>query len=117
MIEDRIREIEEKDEWLRAHPSDIEWVAGILPTKIDRKHPIVSTLAGSIKRVAGAPELVPLATSTDARHFEHVAHTPVVSWGCGGSNAHGIDESLEIEDLINGTKIIASAIAQWCSSP
>jgi acetylornithine deacetylase len=116
MIEDRIREIEKKDDWLRAHPSSIEWVAGILPTRIAREHPIVSTLAGSINRVAGKPELVPLATSTDARHFEHVAHTPVVSWGCGGSNAHGIDESLEIEDLINGTKILAAAITEWCGS-
>jgi acetylornithine deacetylase len=116
-IVNRIREIEAKDEWLSAHPSSIEWVAGILPTRIDRDHPIVSTLADSIRQVAGEPGFVPLATSTDARHFEHVAHTPVVSWGCGGSNAHGIDESLVVEDLIKGTKIIAMSIARWCGSP
>jgi acetylornithine deacetylase len=110
----RIREVERSDEWLAGHPSSIEWLASILPTTIERGHPIVSTLGASIERVVTTPELIPIATSTDARHFEHVAGTPVVSWSCGGNNAHGVDESIGIEDLINGTKILALTILDWC---
>jgi acetylornithine deacetylase len=113
-IQKRIRGVERTDEWLSSHPSSIEWLAGILPTTIEREHPLVRSLGASIERVVGTPELVPIATSTDARHFEHVAGTPVVSWSCGGNNAHGVDESIGVEDLINGTKILALTILDWC---
>jgi acetylornithine deacetylase len=113
-IEKRIRDLEKDDEWLRVHPCSIEWLASILPTTIERSHPIVQTLAATIQNVHKNPELIPIATSTDARHFEHVVDTPVVSWSCGGENAHGIDESMHIEDLIMGTKILAYTILDWC---
>jgi acetylornithine deacetylase len=113
-IEKRIRDLESSDEWLRDHPSTLEWLASILPTTIGRDHPIVRSLGASIQHVYGKPKLIPMATSTDARHFEHVAETPVVSWSCGGSKAHGIDESININDLINGTKIVALTIMDWC---
>lgn len=113
-IERRIRAIERSDAWLRNHPSSIEWLASILPTTITREHPIIQTLSTSIEHVYNKPKLIPITTSTDARHFEHVVNTPVVSWSCGGSNAHGIDESIDIDDLIMGTKIIALTIMDWC---
>lgn len=113
-IERRIRQLESSDDWLTSHPSTIEWLASILPTTIERDHPIVRSLGGSIEQICCKPKLIPIATSTDARHFEHVADTPVISWSCGGNNAHGIDESMDIDDLINGAKIIALTILDWC---
>jgi len=113
-IERRIRKLERSDEWLASHPSSIEWLASILPTTIERDHPIVHSLSGSIDQVYGKAKLIPIATSTDARHFEHVADTPVVSWGCGGDNAHGIDESMGVDDLVTGTKIVALTVLNWC---
>jgi acetylornithine deacetylase len=113
-ITKRIRSIEKEDKWLEEHGSSIEWLASILPTTIDKKHPLVTTLAKNVESVAGNVTTVPIATSTDARHFQWVAATPVVSWSCGGDNAHGIDESVAIGDLIRGTKILASTILDWC---
>jgi acetylornithine deacetylase len=113
-IEERVRKLEKKDAWFRDHPSTIEWLASILPTTIDGDHPLVRSLAATIGRVRGDPKLIPIATSTDARHFEHVADTPVVSWSCGGENAHGIDESIALEDLVTGIKILALTILDWC---
>jgi acetylornithine deacetylase len=113
-IERRVRELEKDDEWLREHPSAIEWLASILPTTIERDHSLVRALATTIRRIHGDPKLIPMATSTDARHFEHVVDTPVVSWSCGGENAHGIDESIAVEDLVTGTKILALTVLDWC---
>jgi acetylornithine deacetylase len=113
-IERRIRLLESSDEWLAGHPSTIEWLASILPTTIDKNHPIVHTLRRNIEDIHGKAKLIPIATSTDARHFEHVADTPVVSWSCGGNNAHGIDESMDIDDLVTGTKILALTVLNWC---
>jgi acetylornithine deacetylase len=115
-IEKWVRELESEDDWLKTNPSSIEWVANIMPTTIDREHPIVRSLAQSIYRIAEVPKIVSIATSTDARHFEHVARIPVVSWSCGGENAHGIDECISIDDLMKGTKIIALTILGWCGA-
>ncbi len=113
-ITKRVRSIEKGDKWLEEHASSIEWLASILPTTIDREHPLVTALAKSVESIAGNVRTVPIATSTDARHFQWVAATPVVSWSCGGDNPHGIDESIAIGDLIRGTKILASTILDWC---
>lgn len=113
-IEERIRKIEQADNWLRENPSSIEWLASILPVIIDKQHSIVRVLKDNIEKIAGCANLVPGKTTNDARHLFHITNVPVISWSCGGQAIHGIDESIEIEDLIKATKILALAIKDWC---
>ena len=71
-------------------------------------------LKDSIKKIIGFANLVPGKTTNDARHLFHITNVPVISWSCGGKNAHGVDEFVEIEDLIKATKILALTIKNWC---
>ena len=52
---------------------------------------------------------------SDLRCLTKYAETPSVVFGGGtGSGAHGNDEYVEIDSLINSTKIIVLTILDWC---
>jgi acetylornithine deacetylase len=114
-VEERIVTVAEADPWLREHPPTVEWFGWQAdPWRQDTDHPFISTLADATSAVTG--ERPPLAAATaglDAR-FCGPFGIAGACIGARGANMHGADEYVEVESVIETTKIIAATIVAWC---
>lgn len=116
-FEEYIHRVAQTDEWLREHPPTIEWgLRGVSfpPVNTPVEHPGVQTLIGCLAAAAVPVKIDGFVAVTDTAWFSE-AGIPSVIFGPGtGAGAHGLDERLEIEQLVTGTKILAMMMAAWC---
>lgn len=116
-FENYIQCVAQCDEWLREHPPTIEWgIRGVSfpPVNTPTDHPGVLALMDCVNAVAGPAKLDGFVAVSDIAWFAE-AGIPSVLFGPGsGAGAHGVDERLEIDQLIMGTKILALMMATWC---
>ena len=105
---DKLRAEDPKlDVELVPEPGSSGWTDAL---EISREHPIVDMVVDATKRVIGREcQIGGFTGGTDAKHFMSIAGTPTVSaFGPGLLNlAHGPNERVPIEDLINASKIYA----------
>ena len=105
------------DPWLREHPPRLTWFEGQFEsgqTPVD--HPLVSTLQGVHRAVMGSPaDLRGVTYGSDLRLFTNHAGMPAVLYGPGDlREAHAIDESVSIEDVMNATRAMTLMLIRWC---
>lgn len=113
-IEERIRMLASSDPWLKDHPPSLEWIADANPSLIEANHPFVQTVKKSVEEVNKEAVVVVSPTCSDLRYFV-LNGIPGVWYGPGNySSAHGIDEYVSINSLIDSTKSIALSIIDWC---
>ena len=114
-VEDRIAIAAQADPWLREHPPTVEWFGWQAePWRQDADHPFVTTLAEVATQVTG--QRLPLVAATaglDAR-FAGAFGIPAACIGARGGGMHGTDEYVEVESVIEATKILAATIVSWC---
>ena len=114
-VEDRIAATAQADPWLREHPPVVEWFGWQAePWRQEAGHPFVTTLAEAAAQVTG--EQLPLVAATaglDAR-FAGAFGIPAACIGARGGGMHGTDEYVEVESVIEATKILAATIVSWC---
>lgn len=108
-FEEAIRSAEASDPWLREHPSDITWVKDLIPFETPRDAEIIPALKGTFRATLGRePVVSKIAAWADAAYIPRFAHTPTVLFGPGlGNRCHTPDEYVEIQDLVDATKVIA----------
>ncbi|MDE3155716.1 MAG: ArgE/DapE family deacylase [Acidobacteriota bacterium] len=105
------------DPWLSKHPPVLEWFEGQFEsgqTPVDS--PIITTLADSHEAIIGAPPVIEGVTyGSDLRLFTNHAGMPAVLYGPGDVHqAHAVDESIEIEEIMTATRVLALTIFRWC---
>jgi acetylornithine deacetylase len=114
-VESRIADIAATDPWLREHPPAVEWFGWQAdPWRQDDRDPFIITLGDAVERVAGIQP--PRQASTgglDARLCGPFG-IPAACIGARGANMHGIDEYVEIDSIVETTKIIGATIISWC---
>mgnify|MGYP001202445669 CR=1 FL=1 len=113
-IEDFIYSISQRDEWLKQNPPKVEWLidADCAETPVD--HPFVETCKASLLQVADNAVIQGIGSHTDMGWFVNVG-IPTINFGPGRpSVAHQNDESLDENDLITATKVLAVIIMNWC---
>jgi acetylornithine deacetylase/succinyl-diaminopimelate desuccinylase-like protein len=92
---------------------EIDPDGGYIPANItDEDSPLVQAFQKSVKAVTGEePEFfVQWAGATDGR-FYRAAGIDTVGMGASGENAHGANESANIDDLVTQGQIYAQTIA------
>ncbi len=78
-------------------------------------HPLVTTLAGSFARQAGAaPALVSTTGTTDAAVFGNVGGIPAVCFGPFAEQAHGIGERVYLPSVVQTAQVMGLFIRDWC---
>jgi len=105
------------DPWLRDHPPLVEWFEGQFESgATDPAHPLVQTLASAHGAVLGqVPAMRGVPYGADLRLFTNHANIPTVLYGAGDvSLAHGADEHIVLDDVVEAVIIIALAIVRWC---
>ncbi|HJN59624.1 MAG TPA: ArgE/DapE family deacylase [Alphaproteobacteria bacterium] len=115
-FEDFVHHWAAADSWLSAHPPKVEWEIGGLhfpPVSTPPDHALVQSMLGARQRLGHAPELGGYIAVSDAAHYAG-AGVDCVIFGPSGDGYHAADEHVEIDSLIDCTKVIATAIVEWC---
>ncbi len=113
-FERRIAEADAADDFLRDHPSRVEWVKDLIPFEVPRDTPMVQAFAESLERTTGRPPDFNLMDAwSDSCYGWQIAKMPTLLFGPGAPNApHTATEFIEIETLVNTTKILAAFLAE-----
>ncbi|WP_100011600.1 ArgE/DapE family deacylase [Lentibacillus sediminis] len=123
---DVIREVEEHiqraasvDAWLRKNPPKIEWGPAefpieFAPSDVDIDSEPVRILRDSIEASGREPILGGRGGITDAGWY-YTSGIPAVVYGPGDINqAHAVDESVSLDDLITHCKAITRFLINYC---
>lgn len=114
-----VQAIASTDDWLRENPPEFKvpvvrrWQPMIQPP-ID--HPGVQTLVKAYKEITGGEERYVSFKGLGDTTFITRSGIPAVNFGPGSSNfgVHGPNEYVEIDNLIEFTKVFARTILEWC---
>lgn len=104
------------DAWLRDNPPTIQWELGGLhfpPMNTPVDHPLVQSLVANRTRLGKAPQVRGFVAVCDAAHYAGAGVDGVI-YGPSGDGFHGVDEFVDIESLVESTKVIAAAVIDWC---
>jgi acetylornithine deacetylase len=115
-FEAEIIHIAKNDPWLVKHPPKVEWYGLFMDsTRIDHNHPLIHMAQEAMRHVLRREvELMGKAGGTDMRLLIK-SGTPCVQIGPGlSSEAHTINESVPVQNLIDVTKIISLILLQAC---
>ncbi len=104
-----------RDEWLTQHRPDITWFGwNAEPWEQNPDHPFVKTFRACAEGVLGSPvDMIGKTAGLDTRFGQYFG-IPSLSFGPNGENRHGVDESVDVDSVIDCTKVFASFILQWC---
>jgi acetylornithine deacetylase len=105
------------DPWLRQHPPELYFLHDDDPSRQDRRHPLVSTMARAAREASGIRPLIaggPFAC--DMRHLKNQGRIPTVIFGPGGGDTlHRPDEYFPVGDMLPSVKALALMIHRWCN--
>jgi acetylornithine deacetylase len=104
------------DAWMRHTPPTIQWELGglhfpAMNTPVD--HPLVKSLVSHKSRLGKAPQVKGFVAVCDAAHYAGAGVDGVI-FGPSGDGFHGVDEYVDIESLVETTKVIAASVIDWC---
>lgn len=116
-FEHMIQQATEKDTWLKKNPPILEWREGQFePGSTSLDAPIINTIAACHEMITGErPGTEGVTYGSDLRLFTNHARIPAVLYGPGDVlDAHTVDESISIAEIMQATKILALTIYDWC---
>lgn len=116
-FEEYIHRVSQTDEWLREHPPTIEWgLRGVAfpPADTPADHPGVQAIVAGLTALNRPVEIGGFLAVTDIAWFAEAGIPAVIFGPAQGYGAHGNDERVEIESLVEGAKALALAIMAWC---
>ncbi len=115
LIRKAVEDGAKQDPWLRENPPELSFLHYDDACKIEPSADIVQTVLQAGKDCFGQEMEVSSMSANDSRHLVNTAGIPTLVYGPGTPGvAHSVDEYVEIDDLINSTKVLALAIYRWC---
>jgi acetylornithine deacetylase len=114
LFERMIREAEAGDEWLRDHPSRLEWVKDLIPYEQSPRDPWVVKFDQAFRAATGrAPAYDQMVAWSDAAHPVALHQMPTVLYGPGlVETAHARVEYVPVSSLVECTKVLATFLVQ-----
>jgi len=114
-VHQTINDVAQRDEWMSHHPPEVVWFGlKIEPWEQDPNDPFVVTFKSCADKVLGSnTDIVGFTWSTDTR-FARYFNMPAISFGPNGENAHGTNEYVDLDSVIDCTKTLALFIMEWC---
>jgi len=118
-FEDFVAHFAATDPWMREHPPKVEWDLWGLhfpPMDTPAEHSLTrAILQNATEQQRKRPEIKGFEPVTDAAHYAGKGVTPVI-YGPAGDGFHGDNECVEIESLIETTKVIAATALDICGA-
>lgn len=105
-----------RDDWLAEHPPEIAFFGfraeGCV---VDPDQPLFEVLGRAHRQVMGTDlQLYNSTATTDVRFFDLYANTPATCYGPVGGNLHAPDEWVDLDSVLDTTRVLAAAIVDWC---
>ncbi|WP_243637753.1 M20 family metallopeptidase [Natrarchaeobius oligotrophus] len=118
-INDAVESVATTSDWLRDHPIETSWKEHVdwPPFETPRDHPACRTLGNAITSVTGSePIYSGFKAVCDNAYVQRECGVDAVSFGPGNvlMGAHGPDERVPIDQLLEATKVYASTIVDYC---
>ena len=116
-LEEAVQAAALADDWLSAHPPEIEWWGGRFEsaeTPID--HPLVGSIEETMRDLTGAGLAIKGVTyGADMRLLVNEGQIPTVMFGPGDVRvSHGPDEFVPIDDLLLTVRSLALIAQRFC---
>jgi acetylornithine deacetylase/succinyl-diaminopimelate desuccinylase-like protein len=105
-----------QDSWLRRHPPEVRWELGGLyfpPFDTDPADRLVRSVQEARRAIGRDADLGGFVAVADAA-FYATAGTSVVMHGHHGSGAHGADEWVDVESIVDAAKTYALTALEYC---
>jgi len=125
-IEQYINAVAAADPWLRENPPQFVWGGKsmivdrgeIFPSlEIDPEHPGTKLLTNSFEKMLHQQPNVGMSTTVTDAGWLGRAGIPTAIFGPGKlEDAHAVNEKLQIQQLLDFTKVLAIFIAEWCNT-
>lgn len=105
-----------QDTWLREHPPIVEWnLAGLhfppFDTPVD--HPLVKVVERRCITLGKPAEITGFVAVCDGAHYAGAGVTPLIH-GPTGAAAHGADEWVNMESIVDTAKVFAATAVDYC---
>lgn len=121
-IADRLRTIAKLDPWLQSHPPELRWARHWPPASVPLPHPLVDATLEAHRRARGMPtrhcdhEVAGFPAVCDASFLQR-SGIPTAIFGPGSlRQAHGMNEYVEINEVIEAAKTYAALAMLWCGA-
>ena len=106
-----------RDPWLAEHPPRIDWSVDIPPAEIDPDAPVVQLALGAGRDVGAPGRAIGFDSWYDGATFTRFGGTPTVALGPPAvEQAHTVDESVAVDDLVTCAQAYAVAALRHCGS-
>ena len=118
-VKDEVRRavnaVTRSDDWLAQHPPEITWLARFADAWEQAPDaPFVTAFKNTADKIlASGAEIIGATWGMDTRHAMYF-NLPAISFGPDGENIHGINECVDLDSVIDCTKIFALFIMEWC---
>jgi acetylornithine deacetylase len=115
-VEKWILKESEKDSWLKLHPPKVEFLYDLPPSSIPADHPLISAINSVHSLLFGGrtTSVIGFQAWSDMYHLNS-HNTPAVMFGPGDvKSAHQTDEYIDVQELIDATKVLCGLIISWC---
>lgn len=115
-VEQVVENVARVDDWLKAHPPEIEWFGWQTePWYQDPDDPFIQTVVPCFESVCGEKLEICGATGGLDNRFSLYYGFPSICFGPNGGNYHSYDEYVELDSLALTVKALALATVDWCS--
>jgi acetylornithine deacetylase len=112
---DRVARAAAGDEWLARHPPRIEWSVDIPPAELAADAPVVRLALDAARDAGVAGRATGFDSWFDGATFTRFGGTPTVALGPPAiEQAHTVDESVAIDDLVTCAQAYAVAALRHC---
>ena len=110
-----VNEVTRNDGWLAQHPPELTWMARWADAWEQAPDaPFVTAFKRTADKVlTPGAEIIGATWGMDTRHAMYF-NMPAISFGPDGENIHGINECVDLDSVIDCTKIFALFIMEWC---
>jgi acetylornithine deacetylase len=114
-IEDRVAKAAATDPWLAENPPELEWRFDWPPFSIPRDHSLTLACAGAYREALGHEPRYQSFQPVSDNTWLMQAGAPAILIGPGNFEvAHAYDEWVDIEEIVDATKVYALAAMSWC---
>ena len=115
-FEKRLADVVAESEWLGEHPPSFErFSIQFEPAETDPEEPVVRAVSNALGASGRTGEPRGATYGADSRHYVE-AGIPTVLFGPGNiDQAHFPDETIEVSELAEGTRLLADAAARYLS--
>jgi acetylornithine deacetylase len=111
------------DAWLAEHPPVVTYPflhPQYEPVNLPIEHPAVGILTGAVGSASGEPRGMSIMPTPSDANVLAARGQPTMICGPGqlvGNGVHGLDEHIDVEEVVLAAKAYAALMMDWCSRP